>query len=69
MFSDSEIRGVIAEELSKSEVRSMIDSQLDDFTQNRKLEKRVKEITAKVLADFFHNLYQRRNFWQNDLAK
>lgn len=69
MFSDSEIRSIIAEELSKSEVRSMIDSQLDDFAQNRKLEKKIKEVTAKILADFFHNLYQRKNFWQNDMTK
>ncbi len=69
MFSDSEIRSIIDEELCRSEVRSMIDSQLDDFAQNRKLEKKIKEVTAKILADFFHNLYQRKNFWQNDMTK
>lgn len=55
------------EEITKSEIRSMINSEINDLLRQKELEKRVKEITADVMEKFFKMMYNRRNFWKGEV--
>lgn len=51
------VRNLIREELSKSEVRSMITTALDNFLKERELRKRIRELSAEILEDFFRQMW------------
>ena len=55
---------IINEEISKSEIASMIDSKISSKLSSKELEKRIKEITASVVSEVFKTLYQRNNLWK-----
>lgn len=57
----------INEELSYSEVRSMIDSKMDDYIKEKNFEKRVREITSDAMEKFFRMMYNKRNFWKSEV--
>lgn len=61
------IKNLIKEELTKSDVRSMINSALDDFLKERELRKRIRELSAEILEDFFKQMWQRKGFWQTGI--
>ena len=61
------VRNLIREELSKSEVRSMITTALDNFLKERELRKRIRELSAEILEDFFRQMWQRKSFWQSGI--
>lgn len=60
------MRRRINEELTKSEVRSIIDSKVSDSLRDKDFEKRVKEITADALERFFRMMYNKRGFWKGE---
>lgn len=55
------------EEVTKGEIRSMIDSQLSDFLKDKDFEKRIKELTTDAMERFFKTMYNKRNFWKAEL--
>lgn len=57
----------INEDLSYSEVRSMIDSKIDDYIKEKTFEKRVREITSDAMEKFFRMMYNKRNFWKSEV--
>jgi hypothetical protein len=57
----------INEEITKAEIRSMIDSKVSDFLREREFEKRVREITANSIEKFFRMMYNKRGFWKGEL--
>ena len=57
----------INEELTRAEIRSMIDSMVSDYLKERDFEKKVKEITVDVVEKFFRTMYNKRNFWKSEL--
>lgn len=61
------IREIINEELTKAEVNNMIQSKLATHLKSNDFKKKVKEISATVLADVFKILWQRNNFWKNSV--
>lgn len=61
------IRRIVNEELTKSDVQSMIDSELEDFLKERQFKKMVREITADVIDDFFQQMWHKKGFWKNTL--
>ena len=61
------VRNLIREELSKSEVRGMITTALDNFLKERELRKRIRELSAEILEDFFRQMWQRKGFWQSGI--
>ena len=61
------VRNLIREELSKSEVRSMITTALDNFLKERELRKRIRELSAEILEDFFRQMWLRKGFWQSGI--
>lgn len=55
------------EELTKAEVRSMIDSMITDAIKQQEFEKRVKEITVSAMEKFFRTMYNKRNIWKTEV--
>lgn len=55
------------EEITKAEVRSMIDSKVSDYLKDKEFEKRVREITTDAMEKFFRMMYNKRGFWKGEL--
>lgn len=60
-------RRQINEELTKAEIRSMIDSKVADYMKEKDFEKRVREITTDAMERFFRMMYNKRGFWKGEL--
>ena len=60
-------RRKINEDVTASEVRSIVNSKLDDCLKERDFEKRVNEISAKVLEKFISQLFNKRLMWTSSL--
>jgi hypothetical protein len=61
------MRRNLNEEITKSEVRSMINSMISDCLKEKEFEKRVKEITATAMEKFFRIMYNKRNIWKTEV--
>jgi len=66
-MNESNIRKMVLEELSKSEVRSLINSKLESFVKEREFKKAVREITADVIEEFFREMWRKNGFWKNQI--
>jgi len=55
------------EELTNAEVRSMINSKIEDALKDKEFEKRVREITTDAMEKFFRMMYNKRGFWKGEL--
>ena len=53
MVSDKRISQIINEEISKTEVESIVSNRLSSAYDSRDFKKAVKEITADVIEDVF----------------
>ena len=60
-------RKYINEDVTSSEVRNIVNSKLDDFLKERDFEKRVNELSAKVLEKFIAQLCNKRLMWTSSL--
>ena len=60
-------RKYINEDVTSNEVRNIVNSKLEDFLKERDFEKRVNEISAKVLEKFIAQLYNKRLMWTSSL--
>lgn len=58
---------IVNEELTCSDVRSMIDSKMDGYIKEKNFEKRVREITSDAMEKFFRMMYNKRNFWKSEV--
>lgn len=57
----------INEEITKAEIRSMIDSKVADYLKEKDFERRVREITSDAIEKFFKMMYNKRGFWKGEL--
>ena len=55
------------EEITRAEIRSMIDSKVNDYLKEKEFEKRVREITTDAMEKFFRMMYNKRGFWKGEL--
>lgn len=60
-------RKYINEDVNSSEVRNIVNSKLEDFLKERDFEKRVNELSAKVLEKFIAQLFNKRLMWTSSL--
>lgn len=60
-------RKIINEELTRAEVRNIIDSKVSDYIKEKEFEKRVREITSDAIEKFFKMMYTKRGFWKGEL--
>ena len=60
-------RKKINEEITRAEIRSMIDSKVEEYLKEKAFEKRIREITSDAFEKFFKMLYNKRGFWKGEL--
>ena len=63
------IKKLIIEELTKSEVRNMINVETDSLLDSRQFKEKVKDISAKVIEELYKILWTRKNFWSDAIKK
>ena len=69
MISESRIREIINEEISKTEVESIVSNRLSSSYNSRDFKKAVKEISAEVLEDLFRTLWNRSSTWKGGITR
>lgn len=69
MVSDKRLTEIINEELSKSDVNSMIDRKIDSSISSRDFQSAVKKITADVISELFKTLWQRNSSWMGSISR
>ena len=67
--NEAVLRRIIAEELSKSDVNSMISSKLNSTLSSREFKQKVKELSSEVVSELFKILWQRNNFWKSSVSR
>ena len=55
------------EEITKAEVRSMIDAKVSEYLKEKEFEKRVRELTVDAMEKFFKMMYNKRGFWKGEI--
>lgn len=69
MINEEKIIQIINEEMSKSEITSLIQSKIDSNISSKDFEKKVKEITSSVINELFKILWQRNSFWKDSVKR
>ena len=69
MISDSRIREIINEEISKTEVESIVSNRISSAYNSRDFKKAVKDITAEVIEDLFRTLWNRSSTWKGGVTR
>jgi hypothetical protein len=69
MISENRIREIINEELSKTEVESIVSNRLSSAYNSRDFKKAVKDITADVIEDLFRTLWNRSSTWKGGVTR
>jgi BMFP domain-containing protein YqiC len=71
MFNRLMCEQVISEsEVTKAEISKMIkDAIKDDRTINKDIEKKVKALVAQAVNTLFRTLWQRRNFYEDEIKR
>ena len=68
-LTEEKLIQIINEEMSKSEISSLIVSKLDSHISSKDFEKKVKEITSSVISELFKLLWQRNAFWKDTIKR
>ena len=61
------LRSIIEEELTKSEISSLIANKIDDNLSAAAFKKKVKELASDVVSELFKILWQRNSFWKSSV--
>lgn len=69
MISDTRIRDIINEEISKAEVESIVSNRLSSAYDSKDFKKAVKEISAEVIEDLFRTLWNRSSTWKGGVTR
>lgn len=64
-----EVTRLIVEEVTKSEIRGMIGSEIDAALNSNEFKSKVKEISAKVIEELYKILWTRKSFWAEPIKK
>ena len=59
-----EFARLIYEEITKSDVNSLITSKLEQNLDSREFKKKVKEIAAEIVSNLFRTLWQQNSMWK-----
>ena len=65
MYDRKLLEGLITEELTRSEVSSMIASKIDTKIGSSEFKRKVKELAAEVVSNLFKTLWQRDSIWKS----
>lgn len=67
-ISESQLKEMLVEELSKAEVDNIISAKIDSSYNSRDFKKAVKELAADVVNELFKILWQRNSFWKQSVT-
>ena len=67
--NEKTLQRIISEELTKSDVNSMISSKLNSTLSSREFKQKVKELSSDVVNELFKLLWQRNNIWKSSVSK
>jgi len=67
--NEKKLQQIISEELSKSDVNSMISTKLNSTLSSREFKQKVKELSSEVVSELFKILWQRNNFWKSTVSR
>jgi dephospho-CoA kinase len=68
-LTEEKVFQIINEEMSKSEISSLIASKIDSNMSSKDFEKKVKELAASVISELFKILWQRNSFWKDSVKR
>ena len=69
MISENRIKEIINEEISKTEVESIVSNRISSSYNSRDFKKAVKDITADVIEDLFRTLWNRSSTWKGGVTR
>ena len=69
MISDKRISEIINEEISKTEVESVVSNRISSSYDTREFKKAVKDIAADVIEDLFRTLWNRSSTWKGGVTR
>ena len=68
-INEKRLQQIISEELSKSDVNSMISSKINSTLSSRDFKQKVKELSSDVVSELFKILWQRNSFWKSTVSR
>ena len=69
MISENRINQIISEEITKSEVNSIVANKISSSYDSKEFEKEVRKIVADALDDFFRTMYNRNGMWKGGITR
>lgn len=66
---NNEIARLIIEEVTKTEVKDMINNGKSDMINSKEFKEKVKDISAKVIEELFKVMWTRKSFWLEPIKK
>lgn len=66
---ENRIDQIITEELSKSEVNSIIANKISSSYDTKEFERKVKEIVADAIEDLYKTLFNRSSSWKGGVVR
>lgn len=64
-----ELMRLVVEEVTKSEIKSMITNDRPEIINSKEFKEKVKDISSKVLEELFKILWTRKSFWLDQIKK
>lgn len=68
-INEKRLQQIISEELSKSDVNSMISGKINSTLSSRDFKQKVKELSSEVVSELFKILWQRNSFWKSTVSR
>lgn len=67
-MNKSELK-LVVEEITKNEIKSMVQSDRESLLKSREFKVAVKEIAAGVIEELYKVLWTRKSFWADPIKK
>ena len=67
--SENRLNQIISEEISKSEVNSIVANKISSSYDTREFERKVKEIVADAIEDLYKTLFNRSSSWKGGVVR
>lgn len=68
-LNEEDLKRMVQEELSRSDVRSIINDRIAEYLKEREFEEKIKSIISDTFENYFKYMYTKRGMWKNELKK
>jgi hypothetical protein len=69
MISENILDQIISEEISKSDVNSIVANKISSSYDSKEFERKVKEIVADAIEDLYKTLFNRSSSWKGGVVR